>query len=279
MLRRIFGILSAALLLSGAAFPGPATEEAPVPLPILMYHDVKETKPGKDRITPYELESDLRYLLREGYTPVAMAEVAAYVYDGVPLPPKPIVLSFDDGLLSVYTTVGPLLEKYGMKIVLSAIGRSADEFSALPAGDPRYAHATWSQLRELRDRGLAEIQNHSYDLHRDEGGMLGCQQRPGESGADYARRLSEDLTRMQERAFAELGTVPDTFAYPYGKYSALSEGVLRELGFRASLTCDFGMNLLTRDPDCLMGMKRICRSHGASLPALLDEANESLKWR
>ena len=84
---------------------------------------------------------------------------------------------------------------------------------------------------------------------------------------------------MQERVRDELGTTPDTFAYPYGKYSDLSEGILRELGFRASLTCDFGMNLLTRDPDCLMGMKRVCRSHGADLDALLDEAYESLKWR
>ena len=278
MLRRFLIFLGAVLILTGAASAA-AAEPEPVPLPILMYHDVKEAAPGKDSVTPAELEGDLRYLLGAGYQPVTMAEVIAYVYEGAPLPEMPIVLSFDDGLLSVYTTVGPLLEKYGMKIVLSAIGRSADEFSALPSGNPRYAHATWSQLRELREKGLAEIQNHSYDLHRDEGGMLGCQQRPGESRGDYALRLSEDLTRMQERVYAELGTAPDVFAYPYGKYSALSEGVLRELGFRASLTCDFGMNLLSRDPDCLMGLKRVCRSHGASLPALLAEANESLKWR
>lgn len=277
MLRQIFCVLSALLLFAGGE-PAPQ-EETPLPLPVLMYHDVKETKPGKDSITPFELESDLRYLQSAGYSPVTMAEVVAYVYEGAPLPDRPIVLSFDDGLLSVYTTVGPLLEKYGAKIVLSAIGRSADEFSALPSGNPRYAHATWPQLRELQEKGLAEIQNHSYDLHRDAGGMLGCAQKPGESGADYALRLTDDLCKMQERIRDELGTVPTTFAYPYGKYCDLSEGILRELGFRASLTCDFGMNLLTRDPDCLMGMKRICRSHEADLASLLGEANESLKWR
>ena len=278
MLRRFFCMFSAITLLVGAA-PSPAAEPAAVTLPILMYHDVKEAKPGKDSITPYELESDLRYLQDVGYTTVTMSQVIAFVYGGAPLPEKPIVLSFDDGLLSVYTTVGPLLEKYGAKIVLSAIGRSADEFSALPSGNPRYAHATWSQLRELQEKGLAEIQNHSYDLHRDAGGMLGCAQKSGESGADYALRLTEDLTKMQDRVREELGAVPNTFAYPYGKYCDLSEGILREAGFHASLTCDFGMNLLTRDPDCLMGMKRICRSHGADLSALLNEANESLKWR
>ena len=278
MLRRIFCLLAALSVLFGA-FSAAAAEPEPVLLPILMYHDVKEANPGKDSITPSELEHDLSFLRSRGYSPVTMSEVIAFVYAGAPLPEKPIILSFDDGLLSVYATVAPLLEKYGATIVLSAIGRSADEFSALPSGNPRYAHATWTQLRALQESGLAEIQNHSYDLHRDAGGMLGCQQRPGESGEAYLLRLSGDLMQMQERVYAELGTVPDTFAYPYGKYCDLSEGLLRELGFRASLTCDFGMNRLTDDPDCLMGMKRICRSHGADLDTLLQQAYESLKWR
>ncbi len=277
MLRRIFFALNALLCLLGSVPAAPGNGE--IPLPILMYHDVKETKPGKDSVTPSELRSDLCWLRTNGYTPVTLAQAAAYVYEGAALPERPIVLSFDDGLLSVYTTAAPILSEFGAPFVLAAIGRSADEFSALPDGTPRYAHATWTQLRELQESGLAEVQNHSYDLHRDSGGVLGCARKSGESGSAYALRLSSDLTKMQERVYAELGTTPLAFVYPYGKYNDLSEGVLRELGFRASLTCDFGMNLLTRDPDCLMAMKRICRSHGADLPALLAQANESLKWR
>lgn len=278
MLRRFFCALTALFCLTGSV-PVPSAAEAEIPLPILMYHDVKESKPGKDSVTPAELEGDLCWLRSNGYTPVTLRQVIAYVYEGAALPEKPVVLSFDDGLRSVYTTTAPILARYDAPFVLAPIGRSADEFSALPDENPRYAHATWAQLRELTQSGQVEIQNHSYDLHHDSGGVLGCARRSGESGADYALRLAEDVMKMQDRVYAELGTSPTAFVYPYGKYSDLSEGVLRELGFRASLTCDFGMNLLTRDPDCLMGMKRICRSHGASLAALLAQANESLKWR
>ena len=62
-------------------------------------------------------------------------------------------------------------------------------------------------------------------------------------------------------------------------YGEESEEVLQELGFRATFTCDFGVNLLSRNPDCLFGLKRICRSHGADLAALLEEASNTLKWR
>ena len=44
------------------------------------------------------------------------------------------------------------------------------------------------------------------------------------------------------------------------------------MGFRATLTCDFGINRISRDPACLLGLRRICRSHGCDLAALLEEA-------
>lgn len=273
MLRRLMLCCLALFSLSYAA----PEAEAPVHLPILMYHNVREENTGKDVITPEELRSDLAWLRAEGYTAVTMGEVVAFVLEGAPLPERPVVLSFDDGYRSALDTVLPLLREYGMPMVLSVIGRSADEVSAYPEG--RYAHADWSRLRELADSGLAELQNHSYDLHRLDGGAPGCLRRPGESREEYEARLTADALRTQERIYRETGQLPSTFTYPYGCYEALSESVFRELGFRATLTCDFGINALRRDPDCLFAMKRICRAHGADLAALLEEAENTLKWR
>ena len=72
--------------------------------------------------------------------------------------------------------------------------------------------------------------------------------------------------------WTETGQLPAVFTYPYGRYSAESEDILEELGFRATLTCDFGVNRIEPGQDCLFGLKRICRSHGADLGALLQEA-------
>ena len=275
MLRRIFLMTLTALTL----FLAPDTPEETVVLPILMYHDVRCENPGKDVVTPDELLSDLRWLQEEGYCPVTMAQVIAFVDGGTPLPDKPIVLSFDDGCLSVYDRVLPLLRELDMPIVLSVIVRSADEFSAYPPGR-RYAHATWSQLREMADTGLIELQNHSYDLHRAAGGgAWGCDRLPGESRGAYEERLEADVLLAQERIWTETGRECSVFTYPYGRYCEESEELLGELGFRATLTCDFGVNLLRRDDDCLFGLRRICRSHGADLPGLLKEAFDTQKWR
>ncbi len=276
MLRRLICFTFSIFLLLRAA---PAAEAPEPVLPILMYHDVRWENPGKDAVTPAELESDLRWLASEGYTPVTMARVADFVLEGKPLPPRPIVLSFDDGFQSAYLTVLPLLRAYGMPMVLSVIAGSADEFSAYPGEDPRRAHATWTQLRALADSGFAELQNHSYALHHGGGGAWGCDRRPGESPAAYEARLGEDALKAQERLLAETGRTALVFTYPYGRWSGESEAVLRELGFRATFTCDYGVNRLTGDPDCLFGLRRICRSHGADLAALLAGAAAFQKER
>lgn len=247
-------------------------EREAVLLPVLMYHEVRDEDPGKDVVLPEEMESDLRWLQRSGYTTVFMEDVLAYVYAGKALPEKPILLTFDDGYESSYRRLFPLLKRYGAKAVICVIGRSADEFSLLPEQGGPYVHANWAELLEMRDSGYVELQNHSYDLHREEGEAQGCRRRGGEDGLSYERRIRGDVDRMQEELFRRTGTAATAFAYPYGFYSEELEGILSESGFLATLTCDFGMNRLTRDPDCLRGMKRICRSHGADLEKLLAQA-------
>jgi peptidoglycan/xylan/chitin deacetylase (PgdA/CDA1 family) len=275
MPRRFLIALFSALSL----FLTPAVPEEPVILPILMYHDVSFDHPGKDVVTPEELRADLLWLREEGYAPVTMAQVIAFA-DGIsPLPPRPIVLSFDDGYYSAYDRVLPLLRETGMPIVLSVIAGSADEFSAYTQGKARLAHAPWPRLRELADSGLVELQNHSYGLHRSHSGGWGCDRPAGESPGAYAERLAADVLRAQERIWEETGQKCQVFTYPYGRYCAESEELLREIGFRATLTCDFGVNRLSPQEDCLFGLRRICRSHGADLPALLDEAYQTLKRR
>ena len=159
-------VLSALFVLCPLAAYAAGEEADAVPLPIIMYHEVKPDKSGKDAIQPWELESDLRWLAENGYTTVVMADVIAYVRDGTPLPEKPIVLSFDDGYYNNYVYVLPLLRQYAAHIVFSLLGCNTDDFTEWPSESIDYAHVTWDQLNEMLDTGLVEVQNHSYDLHR-----------------------------------------------------------------------------------------------------------------
>jgi peptidoglycan/xylan/chitin deacetylase (PgdA/CDA1 family) len=109
-----------------------AEPEGSVPIPIIMYHEIKTYKTGKDVITPYEFESDLKYLTGNNYHTITMTELINYVYEKKPLPENPIILSFDDGYLSTYKYAYPLLKKYNMKIVFSIIGKKHRRFYADP---------------------------------------------------------------------------------------------------------------------------------------------------
>ena len=74
-----------------------------IKIPVMVYHSVRPHMPGESKIqdvydvTPELLESELAYITAHGYTPVTFRDVVASFDHGTALPPKPIILSFDDG--------------------------------------------------------------------------------------------------------------------------------------------------------------------------------------
>ncbi len=249
-----------------------------ITVPIIMYHQVKNNSLGKDVISPYEFESDLKFLSSNNYHTVTMTQLIEFVYNDIPLPKNPIILSFDDGYLSTYKNVFPLLQKYNMKIVLSIVGKSTDDFSKVNDTNVDYAHLTWDHINEMRESGLVEIQNHTYNMHKIINGRYGCGQKSNEALCDYEKALTDDVLTFQARCTSMTGWCPSTFTYPYGKYNDNSEQILKGLGYKATLSCRYGVNQINKNPDKLFGLKRMCRAHNHSLNKLIKEGLETLKY-
>ena len=130
-------------------------------LPVIMYHAVIDDS-GRLRqyvISPAELESDFRWLQATA-TAVLSEDLLRYVEDGTPLPEKPVLITFDDGYYNNYRYAFPAAKQYGMKFVLSPIGRCADLYTEEPSESQYYAHCTWEMMREMQDSGIVEIGNH-----------------------------------------------------------------------------------------------------------------------
>ncbi|MDR3278079.1 MAG: polysaccharide deacetylase family protein, partial [Oscillospiraceae bacterium] len=128
-MKRIIQCIFAASLAACFLCASASAEDGAVRVPILMYHEVKYGKLGKDAISPWELESDLRYLRGGGYTPVTVDSLIDYVLGDSVLPDKPVVLSFDDGYMNNHRFALPILQKYASPFALSLIVKNTDEFS------------------------------------------------------------------------------------------------------------------------------------------------------
>jgi len=241
-----------------------------------MYHLISNdsNQLGKYTITPAEMEADLKYLTENDYEPVFMAELIRFVGGWHPLPKKPVVLTFDDGRYSDYDYLLPLLEKYDMKAVLSIVGEFTDENSN--ANYDLKPHLTWDQIEKLHKSKRVEFQNHSYHLHDG----IGCGRRKGESMDAYQVRLKADLSKLQETLTIKIGRAPTTFTYPLGIISKGSDEVLKDLSFKASLSCYEGMNTITSgNPDDLFQLKRNIRRHGQPISSILNKLEKDNNGR
>ncbi|MBV8087013.1 MAG: polysaccharide deacetylase family protein [Chloroflexi bacterium] len=219
--------LSAGQILGGQPAPTPAPPPAPKPdamtmVPILMYHyirDVPANSPDKLgyglSVAPAVFDQQLSYLKANGYASVSMADVVSHVTLGAPLPPKPVVLTFDDGYADFYMAALPLLQKYQFTattyLVVDFLGR------------PGYM--SWQQAQTLQGLGM-EIGAHTLD-HVD----LAIQQPP-----QAIRQIDDSRTALQQRLSAPV----QTFAYPSGRYNTNVVKLVGADGFTSAVTTDPG---------------------------------------
>lgn len=242
-----------------------------IDVPVLMYHSILKNGKGNEKyiISDTAFEADLKYLANNGYTTIVMQDLIDYVYNGKALPEKPIILTFDDGYFNNYAYAFPLLKKYNSKAVLSIIGYYTDLYTNSPDENPRYSHVTWNDINELIESGCFEIQNHSYNLHTTDKGRNGSKRKRGESLDAYKKMLTEDLSKLQQQCKEKTGYIPTTYTYPFGSVSNDSFDIIKEMGFKASLSCEEGMNHISRDTNCLYMLKRYLRTPKKSAQNIL----------
>jgi peptidoglycan/xylan/chitin deacetylase (PgdA/CDA1 family) len=246
--------------------PAMATENEGIALPVIMYHNISEKSHllGTYTVSPEVIESDIKYLLDNGYTTVSCEEVLSYCKGEGELPEKPIMLTVDDGFESFYAYMYPLLKKYGCKAVISPIGSCIDSFTEQEDHNLDYAYLTWEELKEMSDSGLVEIANHTYNLHSDDKGRIGCGRKRGEGDADYRAVLTGDIGKMQTKIKQFTAMDCTVFTYPYGKISDGSEEVLKELGFELVFTCNGKVNYLKQEESDIVVLGRFNRPNGKS---------------
>ncbi len=220
-------------------------------VPCIMYHSVKPSPDSEFSISPSVFEADMYYLKRHGYETISLGELASRVAGGKPIPERSVLITFDDGYSDVLYNALPILNKYGyravMAVTVSSIGKN---FSTFP-------HMTEYELKIMKNSGIFELANHSYDLHKLDD-RVGSSIKPGEAVGEYRKILTRDLSTAFD-ALSRLGVVNvKAYAYPYCAVSDESVAVLEALGVEAALTGEV-LPQGAEQSDVLF-IRRICRN-------------------
>ncbi len=243
----------------------PATGHAQATDPGMQYvsiafHDIVDDPAmlSDDAITSDRLVAFFEWMKGNGWTAVSIDDIERARQGGKPLPPRAVLLTFDDGYRSLYTRVFPLLLAYRMPAVSGLVGAWMD---APLDGEVRYNDKTvprrnfisWAEAREMQASGLVEFASHSYDLHRTVIGNPQGNAMPSavtreyrvgsgyEDAASYRARLDVDARRISALLTRELGRAPRAWIWPYGRYSEDGIAAVKAAGFQLAMTLDAGI--------------------------------------
>ncbi len=189
-------------------------------IPILMYHHIAVPPPGSDSIRvdlsvpPDVFEAEMKLLYDQGAHAVSLSDVVNYLVRGAPLPPQPVVITFDDGYDDNYTNAFPTLKDFGFIGTFFVITGLADSNA--------YGYLTWDQIQEMAANGM-EIGSHSVDHRFNLGSM------PKSVQWEEIKPAYDDLLQ-------HLPNQPPVFAYPSGSYNATTVSLLQQLGYVAAVT-------------------------------------------
>jgi len=120
-------------------------------IPELTFHNIENNNGSDDYyFNVSKFSALLDYLNSNGYETVTYKNVRSWIDGSYTMPSKPIILSFDDNNLDVYTNATPLMDNYGyigsMNVVISQVGQTGK--------------MSWEQIQALHNKGW-EVASHS----------------------------------------------------------------------------------------------------------------------
>lgn len=179
-------------------------------VPILLYHHIGiPQNESPYYISPFDFERQI-YLLHEwGYRTISVELLVRAIQQGAELPPKPIIVTFDDGGEGTYTNALPIMQKYGFT------GTAYIVYNYIGIG----GYMDVDQIRALYSAGW-EIGSHSI------------------SHANLTVRSDRQKdeivdSRMKLRALLDVPIL--TFAYPFGAYNSDSVHYAHFAGYIAAM--------------------------------------------
>lgn len=182
-------------------------------VPVLCYHNFRENRNTLITLSRQTFQEQIKLLFESGYTSVSPEQLYNHLTAGTKLPPKPIMISFDDARGAQYSIAAPILEKYGFRGVFFIM--------TVCINKPGYLSA--QQIKDLYRRGHI-IAAHSYDH-------------------PYLTKLSSsewgsELRKPKKLLESVIQHPVLYFEYPYGAWSPRAVTEVKLAGYKAAFQLD-----------------------------------------
>ena len=200
-----------------------------VRVPILMYHRIAPVSTVTNAVsrdltvTPAAFRAQMAWLAANGYRAITQEQLFRGLYEGAPLPKRPVVFTFDDGYVDGEKSVLPMLVKRKWPATFYVItGRVGQR-----------AFMSWRQLQHL-DRAGMDIGSHT----------VGHRELPGLDSAGKRAQLT-DSKRDLER---HLHHPVYWFCYPAGRFDTASVQATKDAGYLIAVTTQPGSTVRADRP-------------------------------
>jgi peptidoglycan/xylan/chitin deacetylase (PgdA/CDA1 family) len=211
------------------------------PVPILDYHDLGQVPEGAPNpelfVGRTDFADQMDWLEEHGYEAVTLEQVQEAWYHGGKLPPKPIVISFDDGYRPQFTFALPTLRKHGWAGVLDLQVEGSELYEsnvkAMIAAGWELASRT-TQHSDLTELGPEE--------------------------------LTEEVAGSRKILQREFKAPVDNFSYPEGQFDETVVAAVEAAGYTGATTETSGLAEKEK-PYELARLEILRESHVAGLAA------------
>ena len=210
-------------------------QDAPVQLPILMYHAIHVMAPGEEAnanliVDPTTFESHLKALQEAGYYAVSPEEAYKILTENVlPQGKKVVWLTFDDSLWDFYDIAYPLLKQYQMQATNNVITGTVGQ----------EANLSLDEMKEMKENGIS-LQGHTIT-------------HPALGNIDPAQQNTE-LAESKTYLDSNLNQDTISFAYPSGSYTEETIAIAEQNNYKMALTTNEG---LASAADGLLSLNRV----------------------
>jgi len=190
---------------------------------IFVYHRFDDPRYPSTNTTLKELEREFTYLKTHGYKVIPLKKLAIALKRGVPIDPKWVVLTIDDGFKSFLKAL-PLFKKFGYPFTI---------FVATKPIEGKYPDfLSWKDLRTISQYGEIALHSHAHPHLCD----LSDQ------------KIIADTQKAIDLFQKHLSFIPTSYAYPYGEYNERVRKIIEKFGFEIICNQNRGAIDKTSDP-------------------------------